>query len=562
MFVYENIISHVLNKYSNIKMNCQTDSILYIFTNHILSHTNIFVSNNNIMEYIRFKYYILKNFIFNSSTSPECKDVLLKFFCEIQHKYNTLIRFKNISRIKTKKYLDYPIDLQFNELTETKESLKIDIIQNNIKYCFCISDLIKIINTCLSYEDEFFPEPTVIKNPWNNDPFDKSHLYSIYFHILHSNIKMPILFSRFFYSNFNLKKFVINNQYIINKYIIENSNNMTNTLKYRYIDEMITEYNIRYKTCKINISKTFPNSLLHNEFNSYLKLYLYAYYSYEDDIRILYRKILFKKLKHFKSLNPYFGNMVKFNDIYKMYYLSLMIEDPIRQGYIFGVPKYFPKSSVICLKEKGFYIDSITSYAKINEFSYFPVFKNDNEEDKHTNYILKCNDILDLFKFVRNYNFSQIQYDYIKQKHNKDICDKINEKVLDVTDMNEQLRELLCNLHHLQDDIDEFNNTISDDEDDEDDEHHDSIQNIQQSTQQGLSLSITSAHDPPFIINTTEIERTEYEDMYRFNTLVEASNTLSGFVDNDDTLSGFVDNDDTLSGFVDNDDTLSDGSAL
>ena len=220
MFVYENIISHVLNKYSNIKMNCQTDSILYIFTNHILSHTNIFVSNNNIMEYIRFKYYILKNFIFNSSTSPECKDVLLKFFCEIQHKYNTLIRFKNISRIKTKKYLDYPIDLQFNELTETKESLKIDIIQNNIKYCFCISDLIKIINTCLSYEDEFFPEPTVIKNPWNNDPFDKSHLYSIYFHILHSNIKMPILFSRFFYSNFNLKKFVINNQYIINKYII------------------------------------------------------------------------------------------------------------------------------------------------------------------------------------------------------------------------------------------------------------------------------------------------------------------------------------------------------
>jgi len=416
MFVYENIISHVLNKYSNIKMNCQTDSILYIFTNHFLSHTNIFVSNNNIMEYIRFKYYILKNFIFNSSTSPECKDVLLKFFCEIQHKYNTLIRFKNISRIKIKKYLDDPLDLQFNKLTETKESLKIDIIQNNIKYCFSISDLIRIINTCLSYEYEFFPEPTVIKNPWNNDPFDKSHLYSIYFHILHSNIKMPILFSRFFYSNFNLKDFVNNNQYIINKYIIENSNNMANTLKDRYIDEMITEYNIRHKTYKINISKAFPKTILYTEFNSYLKLYLHAYYSYEDDIRILYCKKLFKKLKHFKSLNPYFGNMVKFNDIYKMYYLSLMIEDPKPNGYIFGVPKYFPKSSVICLKEKGFYIDSITSYAKINEFSYFPVFKNDNEEDKYTNYILKCNDILDLFNFVRNYKFSQLQCDFIKQK--------------------------------------------------------------------------------------------------------------------------------------------------
>ena len=544
MFVYESILSYVLDKHSNTNSNEQ-NNILYIFMSHFLSHSKMNIENYHMTEYIRFKYYILKNFIFNPSTSREDKEIILKTFCEIQNKYNTLIRFKHISRMKTKKYLDTPIDLQFNEMTETKESLKIDIIQNNIKYCFSISDLIRIINTCLSYEDEFFPEPTVIKNPWNNDPFDKSHLYSIYFHILHSNIKMPILFSSFFYSNFNLKDFVINNQYIINKYIIENSNHMTNTLKYSYITEMIIEYNVRHKSCKINISKTFPKSLLHNEFNSYIKLYLYAYYSYEDDIRILYRKRLFKKLKQFNTFNPYFGSFVKFNDIYKMYYLSNMIENP--DCHIFGIPKYFPKPSVFCLKEKRFYIDSIRSYAQINDFSYFPLFEN-RDEDKQTKYILKCNDILHVFKFVRNYIFSDFQLDFIKNNYDNHIDTSItNESVSDINDMNDQLRELLSNLHHLQYDIDEFNDTIIDDDIDDID--------VQVDTRHGVSLITAIDQDTPLFIhhNTGESDRDEYEDVYHFHTLVEESDTLDGFAENnDDTLDGFAEN---------NDDTLLEDSA-
>lgn len=337
---------------------------------------------------------------------------------------------------------------------------------------------------------------------------------------------MPILFSRFFQSNFNLKDFVVNNQHIINKYIIENSNNLTDTMKYYYINEMISEYNLLYNTYKINISKTFPKSLIHKEFNSYIKMYLFAYYSCEHDIRRLYRKKLFKKLKQFNTVNPYFGNNVKFNDIYKMYYLSNMIEES--ECYVFGITKYFPKPHMFCLKEKSFYIDSITSYTRINEFSYFPLFENRNE-DKPTNHILTCNDILALFNFVRNYKFSEKQKDFIKNNYNPNIDFTIvNECFSDINDMGEQLRELLSNLHQLQSDIDDFNDTLIDDD-------HD----LHRDTRLGILLRTTQDDISFFIPNSDEIESRHdgSEELYRFHTLIELEETLGELVDNNvDTI--------------------------
>ena len=49
---------------------------------------------------------------------------------------------------------------------------------------------------------------------------------------------------------------------------------------------MIDNYNmyVSNKHCQIIISKEFPRHLLHNTFNSYIKMFLFAHYSYEDDI--------------------------------------------------------------------------------------------------------------------------------------------------------------------------------------------------------------------------------------------------------------------------------------
>lgn len=137
MSVYKSILSYVLDKHSSSNSNEQ-NNILSIFTSHFLCHSKININNYNMTEYIHFKYYMLKNFIFNPSTSCEDKEIILKTFCEVQCKYNALLTLKRILLMKIKKYLSNPVDLQFTEMTQIKEHLKIDIIHSGIKYNFSI----------------------------------------------------------------------------------------------------------------------------------------------------------------------------------------------------------------------------------------------------------------------------------------------------------------------------------------------------------------------------------------------------------------------------------------
>ena len=554
MFVYETILSHMLNKKSILNTG-RVNHIIDLFSSHFLS-TVPKTSNQyyEVGKYIQFKYFIFKNFILNPLASNIEKNNIIEFFCDIQNKYNALIRFKHVLLMKTKKYLDYPVDLQFNELVDLKCDLKIDLIHDGIKYQFSISDLIRIINTSLSYDDEFFPEPTVIKNPWNNKPFGKHHLYNIYLRIHYSNITMPILFYRFFQSNFNLTLFTGNNQYIINRYIIENSDNLTVSLKYNYIVEMIDNYNmyVSNKHCQIIISKEFPRYLLHNTFNSYIKKFLFAHYSYEDDIRIINHKKLFNKLKKFNQENPYFGKCIKYENIHKLYYMSKMIENS--DCHVFGIPKYFPKASVICVNTQSFYIDNINSYANIQQYSYFPLFENRSKPSSNIkNNILTSNDILELFHFVNNYKFTSLQKDIIKNKYVTDeslisqnhlnmFSNETNSQ--NITVMGEQVRELLMNLHNLQNNIREFNDGLSDSEDelhelhelhtlhDVDDTQSDTSEEIVSMTnEQNNTVTDNEQNRSTFIFNMDEHDRRdEYEEYYRFHTIMDV---------NDDTLDGF-----------------------
>ena len=88
---------------------------------------------NNHRKYIKYKYIILKNFILNPDTSTKHRDYILFFFCKVQKLYNAMIKFKHILSMKLKKYLSEPQDLQFNELIDCNDRLKIDIIQKLLK---------------------------------------------------------------------------------------------------------------------------------------------------------------------------------------------------------------------------------------------------------------------------------------------------------------------------------------------------------------------------------------------------------------------------------------------
>ena len=220
MSIFEVIFEKILKiENTNIQMKKHISKI-FLFTQYFTKPLFNLRTNYSWKKYIEYKYFILKNYlkVGNNFVDDNYKETVLRFFSETQKHIMALYRFKEICLDKTKKYLDEPQDLQFNLLSETPTKHKLDIIHSGIKYQFSIFDLIRIINTSLSYEYNFFTDPKKVKNPWNNNPFSVATLYNIYFFISKTNIKMPILFERFFQTNFSLDMFEKHNQLVIKNY--------------------------------------------------------------------------------------------------------------------------------------------------------------------------------------------------------------------------------------------------------------------------------------------------------------------------------------------------------
>ena len=209
MSIFEEVFEKILNiENTNIQRKKQLSKI-FLFTHYFTKCLYNQRIHYSWKKYIRYKYFILKNYLMvNNNSIHHCsKEDILRIFSDTQKHIMSLYKFKRRCLNKTKKYLDDPQDLQFNLLSELPKKHTIDILQSNIKYQFSIFDLIRIINTSLSYEHNFFTDPKKVKNPWNNTPFSIATLYNIYFFIRDTNIKMSILFERFFQSNLNLDMF-------------------------------------------------------------------------------------------------------------------------------------------------------------------------------------------------------------------------------------------------------------------------------------------------------------------------------------------------------------------
>ena len=266
-----NIFEHIFNKeYDKLNIN---NSNINILKNHF-TYPNI--QKNTWKKYISYKFFILDNFLNTTSITEEIKIIILKLFSNIQKKIFALYKFKHICLLKTKKYLNEQVDLNFTPINELPKKHIMTLLHNRKKIQFSIFDLIKIINSALSFESNFFPEPKNIKNPWDNKIFSITNIYNIYFFIKKSNITLSILFYRFFKSNCCLIEFLNNNQFIIKNYIIENCHLFTNDKKLDYIKNMIQFYNKKYSQDKINFDNHFPSNMLIYVMEKYLKTYLLA----------------------------------------------------------------------------------------------------------------------------------------------------------------------------------------------------------------------------------------------------------------------------------------------
>ena len=169
----------------------------------------------------------------------------------------------------------------------------------------------------------------LLKNPWDNNVFTINNLYNIYFFIKKiDNINIPILFFRFFQSNFYLKDFLDNNQLIIKKFIINNYRNIQDDKKIFYIRNMLRIFNQSITSSnnsdRIYVDKLYPDKKLIHIFEDYLKMYLLSKYSYESDIRIKNRINLHKRLKLFKKNNLHLVEKLYVIVLFKLYYISVL----------------------------------------------------------------------------------------------------------------------------------------------------------------------------------------------------------------------------------------------
>ena len=442
MNIFEHFFNKELEKYKEFNL----------FNTYFQSNFSTQKDSYDWRKYIEYKFFILKNYLFQNTINSSTD--ILPIFNSVQRKLLALYKFKQICLLKTNKSLNEQIDLNFNPISSMNSKYYITLIHNKHKSQFSMFDLIRIINSSLSYEVNFFPEPKKIKNPWDNEPFSISNLYNIYFFIKKSNLTMPTLFSRFFESNFDIKHFENYNQFIIKNYIIDNCHLLTDSRKMSYIRSMIATYN--RKNIKINntfnIDKKFPSKRLVEVMGKFIKPFLLANYSYESDIRIKYRMKLNKLLREFKKQNPLFGRKIISLSIRKIYYISRLIYEE-KQCIFLPFNSYIPKPEFISIEDKGYFID----FKESNIYTTFPVFESSNKS------IIENKNILLSSNTIKEINFTNEQMIIIKEKYYHVINDLLNSATTTPTstvnndtdtdtDIGEEFNEFIVNSsgdHHI-----------------------------------------------------------------------------------------------------------------
>jgi hypothetical protein len=255
------------------------------------------------------KIGMLRNFLDNRFVSHVDRDSVMINFAKAQRFYHAFNKFAFIYKLKKKEYAT-ETDMYMNPINgNTKHALT--IIHENMKYIFTYSDINKIIFKSLSNADNFYSEPMPIKNPYNNIPFYKSHLYYFYFSIKTSMYNVHKLFQYFFYSNFSMNLFLDKYECILRNDCIKNVDLSNKNICYDDIMEMIEIYNDVHCYEKIIIHDSFPKEYLINTFSPFLKYYYLSKYALCTKTKRDNQLYIDAILSYFNKTNPLYGMRLK-----------------------------------------------------------------------------------------------------------------------------------------------------------------------------------------------------------------------------------------------------------
>lgn len=255
------------------------------------------------------KFNILKtNIIDNKFQGMDVhKNNMFFLFYRAQKLYHAFLRFAYLYKYKKAIQYNNNYDLCYNELNSLGENLKITLLENNTKYTFRISDLLKIITSCLCNAPDLFLEIKDICNPYTNIKISTANLYNIYFAGLFSPCLTSNLFNGFFQCNFNLELFAANYECVLRNIGINSYyKNLDEELALEFIDLMLKDY----EGIAPVICEDYPIHKILHHLGDLLKDYLYASYSYGPLIRLKSHQRLITKFHDLKKNFPLFGRII------------------------------------------------------------------------------------------------------------------------------------------------------------------------------------------------------------------------------------------------------------
>jgi hypothetical protein len=260
--------------------------------------TNIFVKNASA------KFESLNLILENMFYKNELKERIFEIFSLAQKHYHAFSRLQHIYKLKKNSYV-VTNDLMLNPILPDAK-LTFILVEKKSNFLFNINELINIIETAIGNSPNFFSDPLSPSNPYNNQEFNNSTLYNIYFKMKQIGRVIPMLFHCFFLENFDKNAFVDAHEPIIRacaikKYIF----NSPHTILYNQVLSMLRH---NQYTKKLIIHKNFPKDLLVDIFRPFLFHDYISNYYIKGTAKVLNSKhIVFEKLKQFYKFNPAFG---------------------------------------------------------------------------------------------------------------------------------------------------------------------------------------------------------------------------------------------------------------
>jgi hypothetical protein len=251
----------------------------------------------------KYKFKWLNETLSNMFLNDEARAVVLNKFSMAQRTYNLINRM--VYRYKFRHAsMKVQYDLCMEPISKSQRNV-ITIIHEDQKYLFTTSDLIKMVESSLANSPYFFSAPLIIKNPYTNLPFQKSHLYNIYFFVRERVIHIPKLFHAYFMSNFNLKHFRDTNQTLIQReHTRQYVKNGDEDCLHEDIMTMLSA--IKYRG-HITIDPSFPKGKLVEVMRPYLELYYIYITSFDFSARNKAKDELTLRLTAFYKYNYLFG---------------------------------------------------------------------------------------------------------------------------------------------------------------------------------------------------------------------------------------------------------------